>query len=118
MTTHVSVYCNRNPNRFRQQLEQGKAYQPDDGDLVHALTFNIPDDDPDDFSICERTYLMLNIDADLGMVYGSLDAPAIAAYHEAFPSLSVGDLVMVFHPGSWRCNAYMVDAVGFKHLRD
>lgn len=118
MTTQVSVYCNRNQNRFRQQIEQGKAYQPDDSDLVHAITFNIPDDDPDDYSICERTYLMLNSDGNPGMVYGTLTEEVCIAYHQQFPSLSVGDVVMVFHLGSWRCQAYMVDAVGFKHLRD
>lgn len=116
MTTQVSVYCNTNPNRFRQELEWGDEYRPSDADLAHALTFAIPDDDPDDFSICERTYLMLNADA--AMVYGTLTPELVIAYHQKFPSLSIGDVVLVFHPGSWRCNAYMVAGMGFKQVRD
>ena len=81
----VNVSINQSERRF---LTGG--YQPGDP-MKLALTFEAEAESA--LTLCDRVFAALNAPAPAPV--GTLDVPHILAYHQTYPSLSVGDIVEV-----------------------
>jgi hypothetical protein len=110
----VKVYVNRNKERFRR-MENTPKYQTTDV-LEMAIDFKShpPTKDHGHMGLLEKIYMEFNMPFPQGM--GNLTPGQVRMYHRKFPSMSVGD-VIVLDDGTDPV-AYYVESLGFQRIPD